>query len=135
MGNPLAIVVTAGQRHESIVFEELMENVKIKGKKGRPKQRPEAIAGDRAYSTKRIRTWCKIWRIKAVIPQKNNENRVYSFDKELYKNRNVVERCIGWLKEFRRVATRYEKNVQSFLEMIKLAISVLFLRKYFSNTP
>lgn len=134
MGNPLAIVVTAGQRHESIVFEELMEKVKIKNKKGRPKQRPKAIAGDKAYSVSRIRKWCKNLRIETVIPAKSNEKIFASCDLILYKKRNIVERCIGWLKEFRRIATRYEKLAQSFIEMVNLAISVFFLRKYFSNT-
>jgi len=69
-----------------------------------------------------------------VIPAKSNEKIFASCDLILYKKRNIVERCIGWLKEFRRIATRYEKLAQSFIEMVKLAISVFFLRKYFSNT-
>ena len=111
-----------------------MEKVKIKGKKGRPKQRPKAIAGDKAYSVRHIRKWCKNLRIETVIPPLSKEIVVVSYNKILYKRRNVVERCIGWLKEFRRVATRYEKLAQSFIEMINLAISVFFLRKYFSKT-
>ena len=134
VGNPLAIVVTAGQRHESIVFEKLMEKVKIKNKIGRPKQLPKAIAGDKAYSVRRIRKWCKNRRIETVIPPLSKEIVVVSYNKILYKQRNVVEKSIGWNKQFRRIATRYEKLAQSFIEMIKLAISVLFLRKYFSNT-
>ncbi len=51
-----------------------------------------------------------------------------SFDRQRYKQRNVVERCIGWLKENRRVCTRFEKLASSFLVMVKLAMVVRYLR-------
>lgn len=85
------------------------------------------MAGDMAYSCGRIRDWLKEHRIKDVIPTKKNEKRNPDFDKEMYRRRNVVERCIGWLKDCRRIATRYEKLAVSYLAMLKLAM----IRRYF----
>lgn len=57
------------------------------------------------------------------------------FDQKLYAKRNVIERLIGWLKENRRLATRFEKTAEAFLAMIKLAFIRRYFRTYLSNTP
>jgi len=62
-----------------------------------------------------------------VIPTKSNEKPRPGFDKEAYRRRNVVERCIGWLKECRRIMTRFEKLAVNFVAMFKLAM----IRRYF----
>jgi transposase len=77
---------------------------------------------DKAYSSRAIRKWLQRHRIKATIPTKSNEACKASFDRGAYRSRNVVERCISWLKESRRVATRYEKLARTFLAMVKLAM-------------
>lgn len=67
--------------------------------------------------------------IQPVIPSKSNENRdarPVEFDKEAYRDRNIIERLIGWLKECRRIFTRYEKKAKNFGGMIKLA----FIQRY-----
>ena len=70
-------------------------------------RRPKRAAGDMAYNNKRIRGWLRSRRMGAVIPRPKNQRR-RRFDKVRYKGRNVVERLIGWLKERRRLATRFE---------------------------
>ena len=115
-GVPLGVLVTAGQSHESKSFSALMNTVRI----GR-RRRPRAVAGDKGYSYRSVRTWLAERGIKAVIPTRSNQ-RPLKLDRRLYNGRNVVERCIGWLKECRRVATRYEKLAVHFLGMIKLAM-------------
>jgi transposase len=94
--------------------------------------RPRHIAGDKGYSYPRIRRWLRWHGIKAVIPQRSNQlaqhrGRPLNFDKGLYRRRNVIECCMGWLKECRRVGTRFEKLALNFVAMIKLAI----IRRYF----
>lgn len=67
--------------------------------------------------------------IRPVIPSKENEDRSkrpVKFDKKAYRNRNIVERLIGWLKESRRISARFEKTAVNFAGMIKLA----FIRQY-----
>jgi transposase len=63
-----------------------------------------------------------------VIPTKSNEKRRPGFDREVYRGRNVVERCVSWFKEARRVATRFEKLARNFLAMVKLAMIDRLLR-------
>jgi len=113
---PLGALVTAGQAHESKSFESLMDTINI----GR-RRRPDAVAGDKGYSYPRIRAWLSRRGIEAVIPNRSDQPRV-RISKRKYRGRNVVERCIGWLKWCRRVATRYEKLADSYLAMVKLAM-------------
>lgn len=121
-GVPLGALVSAGQAHESTLFEELMDTVNI-----RRRCRPKAVAGDKAYSNTRIRAWLARRGVEAVIPTKSDQPR-QRFNKRKYRRRNVVERCIGWLKGCRRVATRYEKLAIHYLGMIKLAMVQRCLR-------
>ncbi len=93
----------------------------------RRRRRPDAVAGDKGYSCSRIRRWLIQRGIEVVIPSKSNEPLV-KINKRKYKGRNVVERCIGWLKCCRRVATRYEKLATHYLAMVKLAMIQRCLR-------
>jgi len=99
-----------------------MEAVRIPQRGAPPRRRPKRLAADKAYGSKAIRQWLRQRRIRAVIPTKSNEKRRPGFDREAYRGRNVVERCISWLKDSRRVATRYEKLARNFLAMVKLAM-------------
>lgn len=86
------------------------------------------MAGDKAYAVEHARDWLKRRRIEDVIPTKSNQKRRPRFDKEKYRRRNVVERCVGWIKEFRRIATRYEKLAVSYVAMLKLGMMRQYLR-------
>lgn len=105
-----------------------MQAVRIPQHAAPPRRRPRRLAADKAYSASSIREWLRRRRIRAVIPTKANERRRRNFDPKAYKGRNVVERCISWLKEARRVATRYEKLARNFLAMVKLAMIDRLLR-------
>jgi len=132
-GTPLAVTVTAGQAHESKSFEAVMDAVQIpQPGPGRPRQRPEALAGDKGYSFKWIRDWLRTRGIERVIAQKSNQvgrrGGHTKFDKAKYKRRHVVEQCVGWLKECRRVLTRFEKLAVNYLAMLRLAFVLRYLR-------
>ena len=118
----MAVTVTAGQRHESTQFEAVMGEVRVPRPVGRPRCRPRKLAGDKGFSYPRIRRALRRRGIKAVIPTRKDQRRLPGFDKATYRRRNVVERCIGWLKESRRLATRFEKLAENFLAMVKLAM-------------
>jgi transposase len=83
---------------------------------------PERLAADKAYSSSAIRVWLRDRAIEDVIPTKSNENPNPDFDKASYRRRNIVERCVSWMKEARRVATRYEKLARNYLSMVKLSM-------------
>lgn len=121
-GVPLGVVLSAGQAHESRFFERLMDSVRIARR-----CRPDAVAGDKGYSYRWIRVWCARRGIEVVIPTRSNQPRERC-SRRKYRRRNVVERCIGWLKCCRRIATRHEKLATSFLAMVKLAMIQRCLR-------
>jgi transposase len=139
-GIPLAALLTPGQRHESTCFEALMNRVCLQGSPGRPLCRPNRLAADKAYSQPRIRRWLRAHGIQAVIPQRSDQLRQHrgrplNFDARAYRRRNQVERCVGRLKDFRRLATRYDKYADSFLAMFNLARTRLYMKLVLSNTP
>jgi transposase len=114
--------VTAGQCHESKHFEPVLNAVRI----GR-RRRPRRLAGDRGYSYDHVRRWLRRHRVVPVIPTRSNQPSEADFDRDAYRRRNVVERCVNWMKENRRLGTRHEKLAVNFLAMAKLAM----IRRYF----
>ena len=75
----------------------------------------------------RDRDWLNARNIQDVIPRRGNEHQDQLFDRQRYRQRNIVERTIGWLKEFRRIATRYEKLATHFLGMINLVTILQYI--------
>ena len=130
-GLPLAVEVTAGQRHESTQCERVLGKVRIPQRRGRPRCRPVKLVGDKGYSYPRIRAWLRRRGIKAVIPRRKDQrpdDRRAKLDRESYRRRAVVEQCVGWLKESRAVATRYDKLAINYLATVKLAMIQRYLR-------
>jgi transposase len=98
---------------------------------GEPMAWPVALAGDKGYRADRIDQYLVGLGIDPVIPSKENENRdarPVKFDKELYRRRNITERLVGWLKESRRIFSRFEKTAKNFAGMIKMAFIQRYLR-------
>ena len=123
--------VTAGQRHESTQVERVLDQVRIPQRRGRPRCRPVKLAGDKGYSYPRVRQWLRRHGIQAVIPrrkdQRPDDGRV-KFDRETYKRRAAVEQCVGWLKESRALATRFDKLAVNYLATVKLGMIQRYLR-------
>lgn len=137
-GLPLAVEITAGQAQECKHFDAVLGAIRIPRGVGRPRQRPGALAGDKGYSYTHVRQWLRKKGIRAVIPQRKDQRRRHrgrplKFCPEEYRRRNVVERAVGWLKERRRIATRYEKLALRFRAMLHLAMIECCLRR-FANT-
>ncbi len=93
----------------------------------RPRRKPKRVSGDRGYSSKQGRRYRRRKAIAHTIPWRRNEKHRGRFDRAAYRRRNLVERCINRLKQFRRVATRYEKCAVNYLAMLKLAAIMLWL--------
>ena len=110
-----------------------MELVAVRCPSGQQRRRPGALAGDKGYSYPRVRQWLRDHGIRSVIPLREDQRaKQYrtdlAFDRKAYKDRNVVERCVGWLKECRRILTRFEKLAVNYLAMIKIAMIERLLR-------
>lgn len=116
----LAITATPGQSHEAKEFPNMMEQVELSIH--RRAKRPKQLAGDKGYSSNKIRQWLSSKNIEPIIPNKSNEPQ-QPFNQQIYKKRNIIERFIGRLKDYRRLATRYEKNADSFIAFIKIAVT------------
>jgi transposase len=126
--------VTAGQVHESTRLESVVATF-IASRKHRRRRKPRKLACDKGYSVQRIRDWLKVRGIEAVIPHKDNEHARHDpavkFDKETYRQRAVIEQCVGWLKECRRIGTRFEKLAVNFHGMLQLAMIRRYLKLLF----
>jgi len=129
-GLPIGFVLTVGNRNECPTFEPLMQVAR----RCRSRCRwPERLAADKGYSADKLRRWLRRRRIGVVIPMRDNEHvndrdRFGVFDKDAYRERNVVERCVGRLKECRRICTRFEKLAVNFGAMITIAMIAMYLK-------
>ena len=144
---PLARGTTAGQRHDSIAYEPLMQRLRIgRTGRGRPRTRPGRLLADKAYSNRAIRSYLRRRRIKATIPQKSDQQKARltkgsvggrppAFDPEAYKQRNTTERTINRLKAFRAVAMRTDKREFVYNGTIDVASIKIWLRHPSNQDP
>lgn len=130
----MRLTVTGGQRHECTQVDALLAGPAIKrpgadGRpgRGRPRKHPQRLAGDKGYSYPSVRAKVRRRGIGAVIPTKSNQRRRPRFDREAYRARNQVERTFNRLKQYRRVATRYEKRGVNYKAMVTVAMILLWL--------
>lgn len=131
LGHPLAAKISPGQEHETQSFCELLESIEVADHEGRVLPLPEKLAGDKGYRAEWIDDYLLQHGITPVIPSKANEDRTarqVEFDRDAYRERNVVERLIGWLKESRRILTRFEKTAKNYIGMIRVAFIHRYLR-------
>jgi transposase len=137
-GRPLSVVVTTGERHGSTQLERLLDEVRVprsEGLPGRPRKRPAHLIADRGYSFEGCRKLLRKRGISHTIPERKDQRerrtgrpgRRPGFDREAYRRRNVVERCVGRLKQWRSVATRYEKRAVNYRAMVVIASLMVWL--------
>jgi len=116
----LAFVLTAGRAADGPQFIPVLDKVRVRGAVGRPRTRPDSVAGDKGYSSRGNCAHLRRRGIKAVIPEKRDQaanrkrkgrqgGRPVDHDAELYKERNTVEHLINKLKAWRGIATHYER--------------------------
>jgi transposase len=138
---PLAIVLTGGQRHDGAMLIEVLDDIRVpRLGPGRPRSRPAAVVADKAYSSGKTRRMLTARGIKAVIPQKSDEiaarkkkgsggGRPPGLDRTAYAGRNVVERQFGLAKQWRGIATRYDKHAITYRASVVLCAVIAWLRK------
>jgi len=133
-GVPLAVTLTPGEKSECQQVSPVLAEVRLPhAGPGRPRTRPAALAGDKGYSFRTVRRYLRARGIRAVIPTRSDQRAISQFDRARYRERNIIERVVGWLKESRRLATRYEKLAVNFLAMVKLAMIQRCFRILSSN--
>ena len=125
--------LSPGQAHETTAFTDALQHADVRELESQVRIYPVALAGDKAYRAQWIIDWLLQRGIEPVIPEKGgsaNEQHNPAFDRQMYRRRNVIERLVGWLKECRRVFSRFEKTALNFAGMIKLAIIQRYLRLF-----
>nr|WP_318206183.1 IS5 family transposase [Streptomyces sp. SCL15-4] len=139
-GRPLALLITPGQRHNSICAQALLDRIRVpRTGPGRPRRRPDHVIADKAYSSRGFRSYLRQRGIPHTIPEKADQlrhrhnrgsggGRPPGFNREIYRRRNVVERCFNKLKGFRGIATRYDKTATSYEAAVSLASFLLWAR-------
>ncbi len=116
LGNPLRIILSVGQRADITQAESLLTGYET-----------DAVLADRGYDANELIDWLEYANTEVVIPSKKNRLVERQIDKNLYKDRNKVERYFNKLKQYRRVATRYEKTALSFAGFVYLASALILL--------
>ena len=128
-GRPLCLRLTGGEAADDKLLPALLDGWSVRrAGPGRPRRRPGRLAADRAYGNRHARADLRRRGIGAVIPQPGGQRPRFLLDRAAYRERNAVERLVGRLKQFRRVATRYEKRAANYLAMLQLAAIVLWLK-------
>jgi transposase len=129
-------LVTAGQRNEAPELGALLDAIRVaRPGVGRPRKRPSRLLADRGYAHDSCRALLRRRGIPHVIPERRDQKerrrrrggRPPKFDREAYRGRNVVERCVGRLKQWRSVATRYEKRACNYRAMVVIASLMIWL--------
>ena len=129
-GRPLRFLLTPGQRSDQKGFAPLVEGFRVRsGQRGRPRSRPRKMVADAAYLAAANRRLLRQRGIGCVIPRARTHRRRGPFDKGAYRQRNQVERFFARVKQFRRMATRYEKLARHYLAIVTLASIVIWLRE------
>lgn len=135
------IALTAGQAGDSPMLKVLLADLAIaRLGPGRPRTRPAAVLGDKAYSSAANRELLRGKRVKTVIPQPDDQiahrkrrgstgGRPPDFDAETYKGRNVIERSFNDHKQWRGLATRYDKLATTYRGGVILRAIVIWLRQ------
>ena len=109
-GRPIAFALTPGNIADITMAVPILEDL----------PRPKRLLADKAYDADRFRTWLKGRQITAVIPSNATRNRPYPLDPSAYRRRNLSERLFARLKNWRRIATRYDRLAQNYLSALAL---------------
>jgi transposase len=118
-GRPLAFTLTGGEAHDITGIDELLAGWD---------RLPRCLLADKGYDADRLREDLLLSGVNPIIPFKSNRQERWSLDRALYRERNWIERIIGRLKQFRRVATRYDKTACAYLATLHLAAIRIWLR-------
>lgn len=137
-GTPLRFLLSGGQASDISYAQPLLDDVSIpSSQRGRPRKRCKWLLADKGYDAEALRRYCDQYRMQPVIPMRSMKRNPKPglprlFDRPKYRQRNIIERMFGWLKENRRIVTRFDKLAKSYAAMVSLACSMRCLRHLFS---
>jgi len=139
-GRPLGLLLTGGNAADTSFFAPVLDTIRVcDGRPGRPRTRPDRVLADKAYTSAANRRYLSDRGIKVTIPEREDQKagrtrrgsrggRPRTFDAVAYKGRNVVERCFNKLKQWRAIATRFDKTARTYLAGLTLAATLIWTR-------
>ncbi len=139
-GLPLSIGLTSGNVNDTTMLGPALVDIHVPRRgPGRPRTRPDRLLGDKGYSSAANRAMLTRRRIAVTIPERIDQlanrrrrgragGRPHAFNPRTYKGRNVVERCFNRFKQWRGIATRYDKKAVNYRAGIVLASVILWLK-------
>ena len=116
LGNPVRLLLTEGQTSEYTLANELISGLQ-----------PDYVIADKGYDSDSFVDAIHTGGAEAVIPPRCNRKSLRDYDKIIYKERNLVERLFQKLKNYRRIATRYERLARNYNAMLVLVATVIWL--------
>jgi len=140
-GRPLAILLTPGQAGDAPMCLPVLAAIRVGHHgPGRPRTRPDRVLGDKAYSSRAIRAHLRERGITSVIPEPDDQKghrarrgsaggRPVTYDRTAYRGRNVIERAFNLIKNWRALATLYDKHALTYRGGIVLAAALMWLRQ------
>ena len=124
----MAVLLTPGQQGDVTMLEPLLSHGAVRRRgPGRPRVRPCRVVGDKGYTGRRHRAGCRRRGIRHTIAKLSNERRSGPFDREIYRQRHLVENLFARFKQFRALATRYDKRADSFRTAWVIVATILWL--------
>lgn len=136
----MSILITPGQAGDNPQLLPLLDQVRVRrAGPGRPRQHPDRVIADKAYSHPSTRQALRARRVSFVCPERSDQiarrqakgaagGRPTIFDADTYRDRNLIERCFARLKQFRDLATRYAKRLAYWRSELVIATIILWLR-------
>ncbi|WP_442964363.1 IS5 family transposase [Pseudomonas sp. KNUC1026] len=136
-GIPLRFLLSGGNASDINYAQPLLDGAHLPTVRGRPRKRCRWLLADKGYDAEALRQYCDRYRMQPVIPlrmmkRKPKPGLPRLFDRPKYAQRNIIERMFGWLKDNRRIVTRYDKLAESFAAMVSLACSLRCLKQLVS---
>lgn len=137
----MAVVVTGGQRHDGVILPQVLADIRVpRVGGGRPRTCPDDVLADRAYGSRANRDYLRSRGIRAAIPEKKDQiatrkkrgskgGRPPAFDAGVYRNCNVVERSFAYVKQWRGLATRYDKLAITYRAAVVINAILTWLRQ------
>ncbi len=116
LGNPLRLILSAGQVADIEQASSLIEGIKV-----------AAVIADKGYDSDALVQTIQATGALAVIPPRSNRRQLRHFDSHLYKDRNLIERFFNRLKQFQRAASRFEKLALNYLSILNLVCTYVWL--------
>lgn len=133
---PLRFLLSGGNASDITYAQPLLDGASVPNLRGRPRKRCQWLLADKGYDAEALRKYCDRYRMRSVIPLRDMKRKPKPglprlFDHLKYRQRNIIERMFGWLKDNRRIVIRFYKLARRYAAMVSLACSMRCLRQYF----